>query len=78
MAAEKTKISFEENINILEDIVRKLESGDVGLEEMLTLFEEGIHRTKECAAQLKNAENKITMLVESENGKMIEKDFDVK
>ena len=60
--AEK-KVNFEENIKALEEIVKALEGGNISLEEMLSLFEDGIKRTKECTAQLKEAEQKITMLI---------------
>ena len=57
--SEKKNISFEENMKELEDIVKKLEGSDISLEEMLSLFEEGVKRTKECSAQLQNAEQKM-------------------
>ena len=60
--AEK-KVNFEDNIKALEETVKALESGNVSLEEMLSLFEDGIKRTKECTTQLKAAEQKITMLI---------------
>lgn len=74
--AEK-KISFEESLKELELIVKKLESGDASLDEMLDLFEQGIARTKECNAQLKNAEQKINILMRDSSGEMTEKPFDV-
>lgn len=60
--AEK-KVNFEENIKALEETVKALEGGNISLEEMLNLFEDGVKRTKECTAQLKTAEQKITMLI---------------
>ncbi len=57
------KVNFEENIKALEETVKALEGGNISLEEMLSLFEDGVKRTKECTAQLKAAEQKITMLV---------------
>ncbi len=75
MVAKKTELSFEENIKELESIVKALESGDVSLEEMLNLFEEGVKRTKECTEQLKNAEQKITVLMKNSDGKVEEVPF---
>ncbi len=75
MAAKKTELTFEENIKELEEIVRALDSGDVSLEEMLKLFEEGVKRTKECTQQLKNAEQKITMLMKNADGEVEEVPF---
>ncbi|MBE7032507.1 MAG: exodeoxyribonuclease VII small subunit [Ruminococcaceae bacterium] len=77
MSTKKTEISFEENIKELESIVRKLEDGEVSLDEMLGLFEEGIRRTKECTSQLKKAEQKITVLMKTGNGEICEEPFEV-
>jgi exodeoxyribonuclease VII small subunit len=78
MATKKTEVSFEENIKELENIVKRLEGGEVSLDEMLGLFEEGIRRTKECTAQLKGAEQKITMLMKNADGELDEQPFEVK
>ena len=77
MATKKTEVSFEENIKELEGIVNRLESGEVSLDEMLGLFEEGIRRTKECTSQLKNAEQKITVLMKNSDGEICETPFEV-
>ncbi len=78
METKKTEVSFEENIKELEIIVKKLESGDVSLEEMLSLFEEGVSRTKACTNQLKAVEQKISVLVKTENGEMAEEPFEIR
>ena len=54
---------FEENLKELEQTVKKLEEGNVSLDEMLTLFENGIRLTKSCTAQLDEAEQKINILL---------------
>ena len=77
MATKKTEVSFEENIKELEGIVQKLEAGDVSLDEMLGLFEEGIRRTKECTSQLKKAEQKISILIKNSDGEICEAPFEV-
>lgn len=71
------KITFEESLKELESIVKELESGDATLDEMLELFEQGIARTKECNALLKNAEQRITVLFKDASGEVQEKPFDV-
>ena len=76
MATKKPEVSFEENIKELEAIVKKLESGDVSLDEMLELFEEGVSRTKACTNQLKTVEQKISVLVKSDNDEMVEEPFE--
>ena len=75
MAAKK-EVKFEENIKELENIINTLEGGEVSLDEMLNLFEEGIKRTKECTKQLKEAEQKVTVLMKGLNGELEEQPFD--
>jgi len=62
MTKKKTKISFEENLSRLEEISTMLESEELGLDESISLFEEGIKLSKSCMTELKNAELKITKL----------------
>jgi len=70
------RISFEDSLRELEMIVKKLESGDATLDEMLELFEQGIARTKECNAQLQRAEQKISVLMKDASGEIKEEPFD--
>ena len=72
MAKAKT---FEEQIGELEEIVKKLENGDVSLDESLALFEQGIKLTKGCQKILDTAEKKVKVLMSDGSGEMIEKDF---
>lgn len=65
-------VSFEEQIVKLEETVRKLERGDISLDESLALFEEGVKLTKDCQEQLNKAEKKVKILINGE-----EEDFDV-
>ena len=67
---------FEENLKELEQTVKKLEEGNVSLDEMLSLFENGIRLTKSCTAQLDDAEQKINILLKSENGELSEAEFE--
>jgi exodeoxyribonuclease VII small subunit len=62
MSKKPVNNSFEQNISRLEEISASLESDDVGLEEALQLYEEGINLSKTCLTALKNAELKITEL----------------
>jgi len=62
MAKKKIKINFEANLTRLEEISKLLESQEIGLEEAISIFEEGIKLSKSCAATLKKAELKITEL----------------
>lgn len=72
----ENKDNFEKNLKKLEEVVRTLESGNVTLDEMLTLFEKGVTLTKSCTNQLDKAEQKINILVKGENGEMTEKEFE--
>ncbi len=60
--AKKKENSFESSLTRLEEISEQLESGDVGLEESIRLYEEGIALAKSCYSTLKNAELKVTEL----------------
>ncbi len=71
-----TKDLFEKNLKELEETVKKLEEGNISLDEMLSLFEKGIKLTKNCTSQLDNAEQKINILMKSENGEMTEEKFE--
>ena len=62
MTKKKTKNTFEENLSRLEEISTLLESEDLGLDESISLFEEGIKLSKSCMTALKKAELKITEL----------------
>ena len=72
----ENKDNIEKNLKELEEVVRTLESGNVTLDEMLTLFEKGVTLTKSCTNQLDKAEQKINILVKVENGEMTEKEFE--
>lgn len=68
---------FEDSINKLEEIVNKLEAGDVTLDESLSLFEQGIKLSKSCQKMLDNAEKKVSVLLADDSGEMEKQDFDV-
>lgn len=70
------KLSFEQAMARLEDIVKTLEKGDASLEEALSLFEEGTALVKSCSKQLDAAEQKIVKLVKGADGSPIEAEFD--
>ncbi|QHT60447.1 exodeoxyribonuclease VII small subunit [Paenibacillus lycopersici] len=65
---DKEEISFETAMERLEDIVGKLENGDVPLETAIELFQEGMKLSQLCGSKLEQVERKIDMLIESENG----------
>ena len=59
--AEK-KLTFEQSVARLEEIVARLERGDAPLDESLKFFEEGSKLLAQCTAMLDKAEQKVTML----------------
>jgi exodeoxyribonuclease VII small subunit len=62
-------MDFEESLNKLEDIVQKLEKGEISLEESLPLFEEGMEILGNLKDYLSNAEIKIEKLIKDSEGK---------
>ena len=62
---ELTELSFEAAYAELEAIVTQLDSGDLPLEESVTLFERGRKLAQHCQAQLDNAELRVSQLLDS-------------
>lgn len=56
-------MDFEKKLNRLEEIVGKMEKGDVSLEESLKFFEEGVKLSRECNTKLTEAELKVKKLM---------------
>jgi exodeoxyribonuclease VII small subunit len=62
MKKKETKRTFNENLNRLEEISRKLEEDNLDLELAIELYEEGVELSKICIQSLQSAEVKITEL----------------
>ena len=60
---QEQNLTFEENLERLEEIVKKLESGEVSLDNAINEFTEAMKIAKSCDEKLKNAEEAITKLV---------------
>ena len=75
MSAKKT-VDLEKALTDLEKIVEELESGDLPLEKAMKKFEEGIKLTRDCQAALKDAEQKVEILLKSAGGENLE-DFEI-
>lgn len=72
MAENKEKeLNFEESLNSLEEIVKKLEAGDVPLDDAITEFTKAMKLAKACDEKLKNAEEAITKLVK-DSGEIVD------
>ena len=71
-----SKITFEQSMKKLEQIVQELESGDLPLEEAMEKFEKGIKLSSLCSEKLDETEKKITLLLQDQKGKILEKPFE--
>jgi exodeoxyribonuclease VII small subunit len=59
---------FEVAMRELEDIVKRLESGDLPLEESLKIFEKGVALSRYCFKKLEEAEKRVSILIKYEGG----------
>jgi exodeoxyribonuclease VII small subunit len=73
--AEK-KLSFEESVSRLDEIVRHLESGDLPLSESLAMFEEGTKLITQCSKMLDAAEQKVVKLKKGPDREPVELPFE--
>lgn len=71
-----TEKKFEEAMERLENIVEDLERGDLSLDESLRIFEEGMKLVSFCSKKLEEAEQKVTMLIKDQSGKLSQQPFD--
>jgi exodeoxyribonuclease VII small subunit len=73
-----TKIKdFESALQRLEEIVKRLESGDLPLASALELFEEGVTLSRFCHTKLEEAERKVEILLKKGDGEMDRKPFEL-
>jgi exodeoxyribonuclease VII small subunit len=72
-------MEFEKKLGRLEEIVAKMESGDLSLEDSLKMFEEGVKLSRECNTQLQAAEQKVKVLLSVDaQGQATTEDFEIK
>ncbi len=74
MAKKEPKPDFETSLATLESLVERMESGELSLEDSLSAFEQGIQLTKNCQQALKEAEQRVKILME-QNGSQSLQDF---
>ncbi|HEV7614466.1 MAG TPA: exodeoxyribonuclease VII small subunit [Steroidobacteraceae bacterium] len=74
-AASELQPDFESAMRDLEELVERLEQGDLSLEESLAAFERGVLLTRACQTALKEAEQKVEILLKKAGGPAVE-DFD--
>ena len=75
MTAKKS-INLEKSLADLEALVEELESGDLPLDKAMKKFEEGIKLTRGCQAALKEAEQKVEILLKSAGGEDTLEEFE--
>ena len=75
MSVKKKAADFEQSLNALEELVNKMEQGDLSLEESLLAFSTGIQLTRECQTRLAEAEQQVTLLLEQQ-GEIVLTEFD--
>ena len=68
MAKEKEE-SFETCLAALQEVVDKIEIGEMNLEESLSTFEKGVHLVKTCNEKLNAVERRIELLTKDPDGK---------
>ncbi len=70
------KVTFEQQLQRLEEIVAALEKGDVQLADSLSLFEEGTKLITACSKQLDQAEQQVIKLMKGPDGAPAELPFE--
>ncbi|HEX7900630.1 MAG TPA: exodeoxyribonuclease VII small subunit [Planctomycetota bacterium] len=70
------KEKFEDHLRQVEETVKALEGGKLGLEESIEKYEVGVKALRQCYAILEQAEKKIQLLVKEKDGSLAAKDFE--
>ena len=71
MATEK----FETALHKLEEVVKRLEGGDLSLDDSLKAFEEGVKHAAFCARKLNEAEKRVELLLKQKDGAFVREEF---
>ncbi len=69
------KRSFEENLTVLESLVKDLENGNINLDDAINKYIEAMNIAKDASNQINNATESVNKIL-SENGEL--KDFNIK
>jgi len=70
------KADFEHSLTRLEEIVRKLESANLSLDDAMKMFEEGVQLSRDCQKHLELAEGKVEILLKRAGGQVAAEPFD--
>lgn len=71
MTKTETAPTFESALKDLEDVVQRLEKGELSLEDSLALYQRGIELSRTCHAKLEEAEGKIALLLKDAKGDVL-------
>lgn len=71
------EMSFEESIDALEALVKRLEDGGIDLDESLRIYEQAVALRDHCRAILKDGERRIRKIMETADGNVREEEFDL-
>ena len=74
--SQEITVSYEDAMKKLEEIVTKLESGEISLDESMRLFQQGTELTRVCSEKLNAIERQITKLIEKTDGSVTEEPID--
>jgi exodeoxyribonuclease VII small subunit len=74
--SDSKPVNLEKSLADLEALVEELESGDLPLDQAMKKFEQGIKLTRGCQAALKDAEQKVEILLKSAGGEESLQEFD--
>jgi exodeoxyribonuclease VII small subunit len=77
-AETQRKGDFEKSLVRLEEVVKRLESPELSLDEAMKLFEEGVKLSRECQKQLEEAEGRVEILLKKADGKIAAEPFEAK
>lgn len=72
------KGDFEKSLARLEEVVKRLESPELSLDEAMKLFEEGVKLSRDCQKQLEEAEGRVEILLKKADGKIAAEPFEPK
>ncbi len=68
-------LNFEEAFQKLESIIRKLDEGNLTLEDSLKAFEEGVRLSRHCSKKLDEAEKRVEILLKDSGGRLTPQPF---
>ena len=74
---EVNEMSFEQSIDALEALVKRLEDGGIDLDESLRIYEQAVALRDHCRSILEDGERRIRKIMESADGIVREEEFDI-